>query len=224
MSKKNRTKNRAQSILDFVLIFGILLTFIIGLTRIWVWFNANYAKRNVDYQNTRLAAGQANNSHLSSLSYSDDVLNLDDNWVFKGQTSESVGTPPQAGYSAIDALSGSGNSGTAAVCSSGQSAATALRTEADNMDGEADNLDDFLSWAGSDALEWLFELIGVDIDGMEDARDSLWCNACYIREKAAAIETAACGSSSVATPSPTCCSRDYCSGQSCCTSSTSTSN
>lgn len=224
MLKKKRTNNRSQSILDFILIFGILLAFIIGLTRIWVWFNANYAKRNVDYQNTRLAAGQANNSHLTSLAYSDKVLNLDDDWVFKGQTSESVGTPPQAVYSAIDALGGSGNSGTAAVCSSAKEAATALRTEADNMDGQADNLDDFLSWAGSDALEWLFELIGVDIDGMEDARDALWCNACIIRAKAAEVETAACGSSSVATPSPACCTRDFCSGNSSCTTSTTTTS
>ncbi|MCX5705557.1 MAG: hypothetical protein NTZ92_05845 [Candidatus Omnitrophica bacterium] len=219
MFKKNRTNNRAQSILDFILIFGILLTFIVGLTRIWVWFNANYAKRNVDYQNTRLAAGQANDSHQTALSYSDSVLTIDDDWVFKGKASGRVGTPPQAVYSAIDALGGSGNSGTAAVCSSAQSAATALRTEADGMDGEADNLDDFLSWAGSWALEWLFELIGVDIDGMEDARDSLWCNACYLRAKAAEIETAACGSSSVTSSTVAqCCARSFCSGNSACSS------
>jgi len=71
MFKKSRINNRAQSILDFILIFSVLVTFMIGLTRIWMWFNINYAKRNVDYQNGRLAAGKASVGREDTLAYKD---------------------------------------------------------------------------------------------------------------------------------------------------------
>jgi hypothetical protein len=195
--KKNNQHNQSQALLDFVLVLGILVVFLVGLTRVWIWFNANYAKRNVDYQNTRLAAGTANDIHKDMLAYNDKVLKIDDNWVFKGQTSETVGMPPVALFSTIDALDGGNRDGSVIVCNSARDAARALRTEANAMDGQADNLDSFLSWAGSWELEWLFELIGVDIDGMEDARDALYRNANVIRRKAVEIECAGCGTLSV---------------------------
>ncbi|MFA5286837.1 MAG: hypothetical protein WC394_01015 [Candidatus Omnitrophota bacterium] len=79
---------RSQAILDFVLIFGILLVFLVGLVRIWVWFNANYAKRNADYQKTRLIAGKAYD--LTAGVYIDAPLELTDDWVFKGKPSGTV--------------------------------------------------------------------------------------------------------------------------------------
>ncbi len=192
MLKNYKKQSKSQSILDFVLIFGILITFLAGLTRVWIWFNANYAKRNVDYQNTRLAAGTASDSHLSNLAYSDQLLKIDDNWVFKGQASGNVGMPPTAAYSTIDALSGEANDGSELACSSAKEAATSLRTEAKNMDGQADKIRDFTDWADSWALEWLFELIGVDVDGMVEAAEALEENADLVREKANEIEEAGC--------------------------------
>jgi len=96
MFKKNRINNRAQSILDFILIFSVLVTFMIGLTRIWMWFNINYAKRNVDYQNGRLAAGKASVGREDTLAYKDKLLEINDAWVFRGTPSGEVGLPPVA--------------------------------------------------------------------------------------------------------------------------------
>jgi len=78
----------AQAILDFILIFGVLIAFLVGLTRIWIWFNANYARRNVDYQATRLIAGKPYN--LSAGIYLDRPLAIDDDWIFEGKPSGRV--------------------------------------------------------------------------------------------------------------------------------------
>ncbi|MCP4652940.1 MAG: hypothetical protein GY858_06100 [Candidatus Omnitrophica bacterium] len=43
--------------MGFVFAFIALMLLVIGLTRIWIWFNANYAGRAVGYQNSRLVAG-----------------------------------------------------------------------------------------------------------------------------------------------------------------------
>jgi hypothetical protein len=83
------SSKKAQAILDFVLVFGIILVFLVGLVRIWVWFNANYARRNLDYQHTRLIAGKPNN--ISAGIYIDRPLDLDEDWVFEGKPSGRVG-------------------------------------------------------------------------------------------------------------------------------------
>jgi len=196
MSKQRKINKRSQALLDFVLVFGILLALMVGLIRIWVWFDANFAKRNVDYQNTRLTAGQAASG--GNLNYTDLSLTIDDDWVFSGNTSQGVGMPPSAMYTAIDALGGDGNNGASLVCTSARSSATALRTEADNMEGQAEKIRDFTDWAGSWALKWLFELMGIDVDGMEDAAEALENNAATIRTQANTIECAGCSSLSVA--------------------------
>lgn len=190
---KTIVSKRSQALLDFVLVFGILLALMAGLVRIWVWFDANFAKRNVDYQNTRLQAGQAASG--GGINYSDQTLTINDDWVFKSKTSEKVGAAPTIPVTVITALSGDGNSGTALVCTSAQSAATALRTEAKNMKEQADKIDDFVWWGD----EWykpcylLFKAMNIDIEGMCDARDDLEKNAKLVKQKADEIEKAACG-------------------------------
>ena len=52
-------KKRSESIVDFLLVFIAVGMFTLGITRIWVWFNANYAGRQVDYQESRALAGKA---------------------------------------------------------------------------------------------------------------------------------------------------------------------
>jgi hypothetical protein len=193
--KKSISKIKSQALLDFILVFGILVALMAGLIRIWVWFDANFAKRNVDYQNTRLQAGQA--AHGGDINYTDETLAIDDNWVFKGESSGSVGTAPEMPFTVISALSGDGNSGSTLVCESAKNAAAALRTEAENMIGQAENIRDFTDWGDDwyDPLYWLFQLMNIDIDGMVEAAESLEENAELVKTKAAEIESAGCPTS-----------------------------
>jgi len=195
MFKITGRRNKAQSILDFVLIFGILVTFIAGLTRIWIWFNANYAKRNVDYQNTRFAAGKANDSHFSSLAYNDQVLTINDDWVFKGQTSGTVGMPP-ASTTIIDAIIGDGgDQGGEAACASARETATALRQQAANMDDQADTMHNFIRWGDEwyKPLFFVFMALGIDVGEYEDAIDALRAGANDTRAAADELVSGVCG-------------------------------
>lgn len=84
---------KSQAILGFI--FALIATFclIIGAARIWVWFNANYAKREVSYQQSRLPAAQritpyyASGTTASESEYTK-PLNLTEDWVFKGDTGD----------------------------------------------------------------------------------------------------------------------------------------
>ena len=198
MFKKNGANKRAQAILDFILVFGILLALMVGLIRIWVWFDANFAKRSVDYQLGRATAGQA--EHGGNINYTDKSLTINDEWVFNASPSQTVGMPPVAEYSVIDALDGVENNGNELVCGSARTAAASLRTEADNMEKQADKIDDFVWWGEYwyRPLFTLFWLMNIDIDGMCDARDALRDNAVLLREKADEIECAGCSDLSVA--------------------------
>lgn len=195
MFKQNRKNKRSQAILDFVLIFGILVALLAGMIRIWVWFDTSFAKRNVDYQNERLSTA-GHYEYGRDYIYSSKPLAIDENWVFKGQASGSVGSAPAIPFTVITALSGDGNDGTALVCESAKTAATALRTQADNMDGQADQIDDFVWW-GEEwyRLKALFLAMNIDVDGMCEARDALYENAVLVRNKAIEIECAGCKSS-----------------------------
>ena len=95
-------RKKSQSILDFILVFAALGMLIIGITRIWVWFHANYAKRQIGYQQGRLIAGQggqysatiakalsiAANKTCPDCKY--EPLDLTEEWVFQGKPSGTV--------------------------------------------------------------------------------------------------------------------------------------
>jgi hypothetical protein len=182
-------KKKAQSILDFILAFGALIFLAAGLVRIWVWFGANYAKRQVDFQNTRLASGQA-----SAFGYSSSHFPIDDGLIFYGTPSGSVGKAVP-GYNSANPTTGGGSDGAEAVCASARSAAAVMRQNADDMDEQADELDDFISLADDwyDPLYWVALLLGIDISDYESARDQLWEYAPKLRQQADQLEASACG-------------------------------
>lgn len=81
----------------FVAVAGLA----IGIARIWIWFNANYARRQVAYQKSRFLAGQYSNTS----SYDEPIdtgatedcpgctyapLDLTEEWVFSGEPSGTV--------------------------------------------------------------------------------------------------------------------------------------
>ena len=122
---------RSQAILDFVLVFGILLVFLVGLVRIWVWFNANYAKRNVDYQNSRLAAGTADDTTAGT--YTDNTFALNDRWVFEGKSSGTVGVLPKA----LEIPDGPDGGNPDSACSNARKTAANMRSEANSLNLQA---------------------------------------------------------------------------------------
>ncbi|MDD5155808.1 MAG: hypothetical protein PHF11_04905, partial [Candidatus Omnitrophica bacterium] len=91
-------KPRAQGILDFVLTFVAILGLFVGIVRIWVWFHANYARRQVAFQSGRLFAGNVTTYEGRSSPVevgqnpgcpSGDCykpMDLTTEWVFRGQT------------------------------------------------------------------------------------------------------------------------------------------
>lgn len=144
---------KSQSILDFVLVFGILLIFLVGLVRIWVWFNANYAKRNVDYQvgnildgNVgRLRAGKPNDATAGV--YRDKTFTLNDDWIFEGKPKpgERVGLLPLLVIPAEKEQDGLDDSESDnSDCSNARESATNMRNQANflilqaRIIGEAD--------------------------------------------------------------------------------------
>jgi hypothetical protein len=102
---KKKENLRAQSILDYVLAFIIIALLGVSVVRIWGWFNANYAHRQVAFQRSRLLAGNASpyeilkqRQHLDKYPMIDinatptcldcayKPLRLTEEWLFKGQT------------------------------------------------------------------------------------------------------------------------------------------
>lgn len=88
----------AQSILEFVFAFIVILLLSLGIVRVWTWFNANYAHREVAYQRSRASAGAAEtyktNPYVDIAGAGGDYtpLNLTEDWVFSGKPSGMVGT------------------------------------------------------------------------------------------------------------------------------------
>ncbi len=86
----NALRRGAQVFLGFVFTFMALVLLIVGIIRIWVWFDGNMAGRSFNYQKTRIYAGTAKNVPL-------EVVNkpfaLDKDWVFKGRADGSSFTP-----------------------------------------------------------------------------------------------------------------------------------
>jgi hypothetical protein len=101
-------RRKAQSIFDYAIGFIALAALIVGIVRIWVWFNANYGRRQQAYQGSRIvAAGTKRPGHdpAEANIYTEPIqiagtealpsqkfqpLNLDSNWVFGGLASGSV--------------------------------------------------------------------------------------------------------------------------------------
>ncbi|MBI4982888.1 MAG: hypothetical protein HZC15_07160 [Candidatus Omnitrophica bacterium] len=86
-------KRKSQSILDFIFAFVGILILVIGIARIMVWFNANFAAREVAFQKTRLQAGtptvqDARTDLVSVVPFR--PLELTEEWVFKGELGQQV--------------------------------------------------------------------------------------------------------------------------------------
>jgi len=93
---------RAQSIVDFAVAFIAVAVLIVGIVRIWIWFNANYAKRQVSFQKSRLIAAGPERPYAASqapvnIGRTSDCpdcvykpLDLTEEWVFKGHASGTV--------------------------------------------------------------------------------------------------------------------------------------
>ena len=140
----NKSK-RAQSILDFVLIFGILLFLLVWLTRIWIWFNANYAKRNVYYQvgdtlhegqGGRFYAGTPDDTKQNRETYTNKTFTLNDDWVFNGRvdSNERVDALPNA----LEIPDGpDGGDPQASACANARSSAASMRSQASTLSLQA---------------------------------------------------------------------------------------
>lgn len=188
-------KNKSQAILDFIIILGILMALTVGFVRIWVWFNANIAKRNVDYQNTRLSAGTADDTHLTTVAYNDDTLPINDDWVFKGAPSGTVGTPlPTSNLTITDPTTEGGVDPLDKICTNAQTTAANLRSQAADMDDQADQMEDFISLGDEwyKPLYLVFRIMDIDVDSYEDAIDDLREGADDTREQADYLEDQAC--------------------------------
>lgn len=187
---------KAQSLLDFVLIFGILIAVTVGFTRIWVWFNTNLAKRSVDYQNTRLSAGSANDSHETTLAYTDAQLPLDDDWIFRGKTNETIGPPLPGTNLGIIPVGGGNNSAAAlaAACASAQAAATSMRVQAVDMDKQAQKLEDVAGLGDHwyDPFFSIFKILGIDVDDLKNSAQKLRQGATDTRTQATSLENQIC--------------------------------
>lgn len=167
---------RSQAILDFILIFGVLIAFLVGLTRIWIWFNANYARRNIDYQATRLIAGKPYD--LSAGLYFDRPIELDDDWVFGGRSGENIGLLPSDDEDDDEPEED--------LCATARDSAADLRSQAHDINCQIRVLDEI----DCGTLD--------DSDGCEadiaDARAQLENQALSLFEQANSEERDACGS------------------------------
>jgi len=84
---------KSQSILDFAIAFIAIAGLIVGITRVWIWFNANYAKRQSAFQASRLdAAGPKRpyETEKTPVKIGYKPLDLTENWVFRGSPSGTV--------------------------------------------------------------------------------------------------------------------------------------
>lgn len=99
-----KTRNLfGQSILDFVLAFIAIAFLSVGIVRIWVWFSANFARRQVNYQQSRFVAGipktydkLGRGKNVDIAAKEDNLLavyrplDLTEDWVFKGKPHETI--------------------------------------------------------------------------------------------------------------------------------------
>ncbi len=62
-------KIKAQSTLETVVVFIVIILFLGGIIKMWLWSNNQIVERQLRYNATRVAAGQ-----------SSDTYQLDDHW------------------------------------------------------------------------------------------------------------------------------------------------
>jgi len=91
-------KLKSQSALEFVLALSIIGFLALGALRIGIWFNANYAKRQVSYEKDRLQYGQ----NATGAKFNEEHLNLTEDWIFKGKSSGEVKKIPSGKKDCID--------------------------------------------------------------------------------------------------------------------------
>ncbi|TRZ95615.1 hypothetical protein D4R78_03045 [bacterium] len=93
-------KRQSQAVLDFILVFIGVLALAIGIVRISLWFHANYAKRQIAVESTRLAAGQpgfyddvaykGQTYNIAGVGKTYEPIDLTEDWVFKGQVNQTI--------------------------------------------------------------------------------------------------------------------------------------
>ncbi len=188
----NKQRGKAQVILDYIIIFAILAGFIVGLTRVWIWFNANIAKRSVDYQNTRLSAGTAVNTHFTDLAYSDSTLSINDDWVFKGEPSGTVGSSSLVATGTSTPITGGGEDGMDDICASAQATRDSLYQQADDMESEADKMKWIARLRWYNPLYWVLKVLGIDPEDYAEAVEDLEQGAADSRAQADSLVDQAC--------------------------------
>jgi hypothetical protein len=108
---------KAQSIVDFAVAFIAVAGLIVGIVRVWIWFNANYAKRQVSFQSSRLVAAGTERPYdtkkvpvnIGGTSACPDCkykpLDLTEDWVFKANASGNValGEEGEEGFLKLEA-------------------------------------------------------------------------------------------------------------------------
>lgn len=195
-AKKART---AQSLLDFILVFAALLTLTIGLVRIWVWFNANFAKQAIYYQNTRLEAITPTDSSHKKLVFNKEKMRLPltKDWVFKGIPSGTVGSSDFAGAgddATLNPTTEGGSCGNERVCSNARQTAVEMNDNADSMDDQAKKMKDFISVGDKwyKPLYVVFIVMGIDTDAMNQSIKDLKKGARDLRLQAKDMVDKAC--------------------------------
>lgn len=137
----------SQSILEFILALTAIAAFAVGITRIWVWFDANYAGLQVAYQKGRLYAGQPKKSYDQPLNIGGsqscpnckyEPLDLTEEWVFAGLPTHTISGDK------ID--SGTGRSGGGKQDCRGR-----IRSTVELWRDQAKNLEDQAKWLDKQA-------------------------------------------------------------------------
>ncbi len=99
LGKPHQNNLGSQSILEFILAFTAIAAFVVGITRIWVWFDANYAGLQLAYQKGRLYAGQPKDPYNRPLNIGGsqdcpdckyEPLDLTEEWVFAGLSTSTI--------------------------------------------------------------------------------------------------------------------------------------
>ncbi|MCD6539800.1 MAG: hypothetical protein J7K37_03770 [Candidatus Omnitrophica bacterium] len=84
MGNSSLIRNNSQVVIEFILMFVALAMLILGTTRIWVFFNADFVNRQAPYEQTRKVAANPEGSPGQWLPEGYSAMYLTEDWVFKG--------------------------------------------------------------------------------------------------------------------------------------------
>ena len=84
MANTSSVKHKSQVVIEFILMFVALAMLILGTTRIWVFFNADFANRQAPYEQTRKVAANPEGSPGEWLPQGFSAIYLTEDWVLKG--------------------------------------------------------------------------------------------------------------------------------------------